>query len=161
MYTESAEVLKARLDDGWNNTREITEKTSQFVSNLNQIRNWKTEEMDLKRAIVMLEVGLADMNEVKGNWAHLGNFFARFSQIIIETITSNSVGDFIQQLNTTIGTPSYKRNEGIKRIEMKKIRDKTVRVNKVLTVANELVTTYYNISRDYYLMPIEFTDCSF
>jgi hypothetical protein len=152
MYTESAEVLKARLDDGWNNTREITEKTSQFVSNLNQIRNWKTEEMDLKRAIVMLEVGLADMNEVKGNWAHLGNFFARFSQTIIETITSNSVGDFIQQLNTTIGTPSYKRNQGIKGIEMKKIRDKTVRVNKVLTVANELASTYYNISRDY-LMP--------
>jgi hypothetical protein len=149
MYTEYAEVLKARLD---NNTREITEKTSQFMSNLNQIRNWKTEEKDLKRAIVMLEGGLADMNEVKGNWAHLGNFFARFSQIIIETITSNSVGDFIQQLNTTIGTPSYKRNEGIKRIEMKKIRDKTVRVNKVLTVANELATTYYNISRDY-LMP--------
>ncbi|EFX72975.1 hypothetical protein DAPPUDRAFT_325786 [Daphnia pulex] len=149
MYTEYAEVLKARLD---NNTREITEKTSQFMSNLNQIRNWKTEEKDLKRAIEMLEVGLADMNEVKGNWAHLGHFFARFSQIIIETITSNSVGDFIQQLNTTIGTPSYKRNEGIKGIEMKKIRDKTVRVNKVLTVTNELATTYYNISRDY-LMP--------
>lgn len=149
MYTEYAEVLKARLE---NNTREITEKTSQFMSNLNQIRNWKTEEMDLKRAIVMLEVGLADMSEVKGNWAHLGNFFARFSQIIIETITSNSVGDFIQQLNTTIGTPSYKRNEGMKGIEMKKIRDKTVRVNKVLTVANEVASTYYNISRDY-LMP--------
>jgi hypothetical protein len=148
MYTEYAEVLKARLD---NNTREITEKTSQFMSNLNQIRNWKTEEKDLKRAIVMLEGGLADMNEVKGNWAHLGNFFARFSQII-ETITSYSVGDFIQQLNTTIGTPSYKRNEGIKGIEIKKMRDKTVRVNKVLTVANELATTYYNISRDY-LMP--------
>ncbi|XP_046637919.1 uncharacterized protein LOC124316171 isoform X2 [Daphnia pulicaria] len=148
MYTEYAEVLKARLD---NNTREITEKTSQFMSNLNQIRNWETEEMDLKKAIVMLEGGLADMNEVKGNWAHLGNFFARFSQII-ETITSYSVGDFIQQLNTTIGTPSYKRNEGIKRIEMKKMRDKTVRVKKVLTVANELATTYYHISRDY-LMP--------
>lgn len=117
------------------------EKTGQFIRTLNPIRNWTTEEMDLKRA---------DMNEVKGNWAHLGNFFfARFSQIIIETTTSNNMGDFIQQLNKTIGTRSYKRNEGIKGLEMKKIRDKTVRANQMLTVANQLASTYYHILRDY------------
>lgn len=149
LHKEKLEVLRRALDRHW---KEIIDKTDESIRVLREIHTWKAEELGLERAMKMLEAGLTEMSKLKKNWALLVRFFIQLSQFI-KTINDSNVEHFVNHLETTINTESFKRSNGqLKNWVIKAIQEKTVKANQAMTLVHDMASTYSRISTKY-LMP--------
>ncbi|XP_045028847.1 LOW QUALITY PROTEIN: uncharacterized protein LOC116921805 [Daphnia magna] len=149
LHKEKLEVLRRALDRHW---KEIIDKTDESILVLREIHTWKAEELGLERAMKMLEAGLTEMSKLKENWALLVRFFIQLSQFI-KTINDSNVEHFVNHLETTIDTESFKRSNGqLKNWVIKAIQEKTVKANQAMTLVHDMASTYSRISTKY-LMP--------
>lgn len=148
LHKESLRVLRGAMDRNW---KQIIKKTEESIHILNEIHSWKTEQIGFERAVEMLEMGMAQMSQLKENWALLVRFFVGLSHMI-ETIFGTSLNDFTQQLETTANSTSFKISGQLKDFVIANIRTKTSRAIQTSTIVSGMASTYCRISTDY-LMP--------
>ncbi|XP_059351807.1 uncharacterized protein LOC130690383 isoform X2 [Daphnia carinata] len=149
LHEEKLEVLRRSLNGHW---KQIISKTDESIRVLKEIHTWKAEELGLEQAVKMLEAGMTEMSSLKKNWSLLVRCFIQLSQII-KTISDSNVEHFVNHLETTIGTESFKRGNGqLKSWVIQAIQEKTVKANQAMSLVHDMAATYTGISTKY-LMP--------